>query len=183
MRRFLEGRQVKFTYDESLKRRIKKWQKAARGYKSDMEKLKRNLAVTGLSNLYYEVTRRGLRHKGGLVNSFSYKILPDGVEFTSGAKYSSYLEKGIRQHIMHYLRKAKGPIPIKVKNFTPRGRNSGQIVDGVIFRTPTAKSFRRKGAWTHPGFYRGKGFFRSAMKKTLKDATKELRALNRKYYG
>lgn len=70
---------------------------------------------------------------------------------------------------MKYLGKAAKPIPLTDKN-------TGKL----IFRWAKTRSVvNGRQTWEHPGFSRGKGFFKSAVNKTLSEAITEIQKLNR----
>lgn len=155
---------LKLKIESSRKRQI--FERLKTQYKRDRKKLRDKIGMQGVQNIRREIDKRHLVKTSDMKNKIDYKLTKDGIAFISGTEYSRYLEKGIRKHIMKYLRKAKAPIPIQ---------KGGE----VLFRTPSEKSFKQ-GKWRHPGFTKGRGFFKTGINNTVKMMKKEIKEIARK---
>jgi len=141
-------------------------------YKKDIDMLKHRMGVRGVTNIRNEIDKRK-KHKSQsqsqMKSKISYELIKGGVRFTSGVEYSSYLNRGIKKHLMTYLRKAKSAIPLPEKA-------GGKFTGETIFRNGS------KGDWLHPGNMRFKNFMGTALNKTLNEHVKEIRNLNKRAF-
>ena len=121
----------------------------------------------GVNSIKNEIKKRNLINSGTMHNSVTYKFTPKGVRFEVGPDYAKYVNEGVNKHRMIYLTKADKPIPLDVAN--------------RLFRWATPESIK-KGAWHHPGFKKGKGFIRKAVKSMRKEISKEIRKIAKKVF-
>jgi len=149
----------KLEITSSRKRQV--YEKLLERYQREVRKVKHKVGMIGVQNIRREIDKRGMVRTSDMKQKVEYKLVKGGVTFTSHVEYSKYLNKGIRKHVMRYLKKAKRPIPITLK--------TGE----VIFRWASEKSFKR-GSWKHPGVKKGKGFFKAGMDLTKQMMYKEL---------
>jgi hypothetical protein len=165
---------IRVTFDKS--KGYRKWSKLAGNYRSDFQKLKKRIGVRGITNIQNEIEKRRFRHPGTstgeLENKLSYELVERGIKFTSGAEYSSYLNKGIRRHVMTYLRKAKGPIPM-LEHVKHLGFGVNVYGDKTIYRNVGRKD------WVRPADNRFKNFFGKALKKTIQESIVEVKKMLR----
>lgn len=159
---------LKFRIQVKTKRKRKPASRLRREYKADFQNVMRKIGMKGVNNIKSEITKRNLIKTGEMIQSTNYKMTPKGVRFIVDDP-APYLEKGIRKHQMRYLMKSKGPIPIQVDEAN------------VIFRWASPKSMR-KGHWKHPGFTRGKGFMRAAVKRTREQVVEDIRRIAMKAF-
>jgi hypothetical protein len=133
-------------------------------FKKDVQNTLRKIGAIGVNNIRSEIKKRNLVKTGETYRSIHYKMTPQGVKFIAEGAMP-YLEKGIRRHQMKYLMNSN--IPVDVAN--------------SVFRWATPKSMG-EGKWVHPGFKRGKGMMKSAIKRTRKSLTTELKAITGKVF-
>ena len=105
------------------------------------------IANGGVREIKREITKRRLINTGTLKRSVGADIKKNTVKFEIDSDYAGIINNGVRRHKMRYL-VDKGAIPLKF------GRPKR-----LQFRVANSKNINRRGAWTHPGFNRGKGFF------------------------
>jgi len=134
------------------KRKRKPPERLLKEYKKKFQDVLRSVGMKGVNNIRSEIKKRNLIKSGDMYGSVGYKMTPQGVRFSVDSP-AQFLEKGIKKHQMKYLMKSKKPIPI------PDGAVN------TIFRWATPKSMA-EGKWMHPGFTRGKGFMKTAIKRT-----------------
>lgn len=118
------------------------------------KKCLKKIASSGVAIIKREIDKRKLVNTGALRRSVGADITGNTVKFEIDADYAGIINDGVRPHKMKYLMDA-GPIPIKIK-----GRK-------IIFRIANKKNMRARGAWMHPGFKRGQGFFDVATEKIV----------------
>ena len=142
-------------------------QRLQKQIKKEVQNTLRKIGMKGVNNIKSEIKKRDLVDTGTMLNSVRYKMTPRGVRYEVGADYAKYINKGVRKHQMVYLTKSASPIPIDVAN--------------KIFRWASPKAMR-DGKFIHPGFRRGKFFMQTAMKKTRKDLSKEIKKIAPKIF-
>jgi len=148
----------------NTQRALRNWEKECKNFQRDIDELDRHIKRVGIRMIQTVITERGLIDTGAMRSSTNIDAVSvdKGVEFTSAVKYASYVNQGVRAHVMKYLR-GKGPIPLSSK------------------KMPIASdaSFDR-GAWKHPGTIKGKGFMQEAIQRTLKEVLPKIRVLRKK---
>lgn len=157
---------VKMRIQVKTARKRKPPQRLRAEYKKEAQNVYRRVGMKGVINIRSEIDKRELIKSGKMRKSVGYKMTPQGVRFTV-ADPAPYLEKGIRKHQMRYLTKALKPIPLDAVN--------------GIFRWATPKSMK-EGKWVHPGFKRGKGFIRTAVKRTREETKGDLQRIAMKVF-
>ena len=160
--------QLKMRIQVKTTRKIAPAKKLASAYKKEVQNVLRKIGQKGVNNIRSEIKKRKLIKTGATYKSVRYKMTQQGVRFSVDSPMP-YLEKGIRKHVLKHLLNSKGPIPIT----TEQGN--------VIFRWATKKSIAN-GSWRHPGFKRGKGMMRTAIKRTREQTTDDIKSIAKKVF-
>ena len=135
-------------------------------YKKEVQNVLRKIGAKGVNNIRSEIKKRRLIRTGEMYRSVHYKMTPQGVKFLVDQP-AGYLTRGIRRHQMKYLLKSDSPIPVDVAN--------------QVFRWATPKALAA-GKFVHPGFKRGKGFLKTAIKRTRTELQTNLRSIAGKVF-
>ena len=137
-------------------------------YKKLVRNTLRSIGMKGVNNIRSEIKKRNLVKTSEMYDSVTFRMTPQGVNFKVDSP-ANYLESGVKPHQMRYLMKSKRPIPIPVDAIN------------TLFRFATPKSMA-EGKWMHPGFTRGKDFFKTSVKRTRKDAEKQFKNIGKKVF-